>query len=43
MSKVLEYFLNDEIENHLTSNKILSDNQFGFQKNKSTRDALIKL
>ena len=42
-SKVLEKAINKQIMTHLENNKILTDMQFGFRKNKSTSSALIEL
>ena len=41
LSKVFEKIVYSRLVNHLSTNDILSKHQFGFQKNKSTLDAII--
>ena len=41
ISKVLERIVHNQISLHLTSNKLLSNNQFGFRSGFSTQDALL--
>ena len=43
LAKVFEKVFKNRIESFLTKNNILSDKQFGFQKNKSTEDAICHL
>lgn len=43
MSKVLERLLNNRLVNYLESQNLISPNQFGFRKNKSTEDAVLGL
>lgn len=40
-SKIFEKVINWQLQNHLNLNNIISKSQYGFQKNKGTRDALI--
>jgi hypothetical protein len=42
ISKILERFVATKLVNHLELNKLLSKNQFGFQKGKNTEQNLIK-
>lgn len=42
ISKILEKIVNDQLINFLEANKILNENQFGFRKNRGTKDALIQ-
>ena len=41
LSKILEKMVSVKIVNHLDSNKILYEHQYGFQRNKSTEHNLI--
>ncbi|CAH2087990.1 unnamed protein product [Euphydryas editha] len=43
ISKILEKLINKRLVNYLQQRKIISDNQFGFIKNRSTEDATILL
>ncbi len=43
VSKVLERIVHNQISLYLTSNKLLSNNQFGFRSGLSTQDALLIL
>ena len=42
LSKILEKMVSIQLVNHLDRNKLLYDNQFGFQRGKSTEHNLIK-
>jgi hypothetical protein len=42
LSKILEKMVSIQLVNHLDQNKLLYDNQFGFQRGKSTEHNLIK-
>ena len=41
-SKVLEKVVNQQVQTFITTNKLIFPNQYGFQCNKSTCDALLK-
>ena len=41
-SKIIEKIVYNQLMNYLENNKYMSDNQFGFRKNKSTIDAAFK-
>lgn len=43
ISKILEKFIANQLVDHLEYNKLLYENQYGFQKNKSTVHSLLKL
>ncbi|KAJ8732586.1 hypothetical protein PYW07_015185 [Mythimna separata] len=43
ISKILERLINSRLVSYLESNNLLSTNQFGFRKNKSTSDAALQL
>lgn len=43
LSKILEKVLNKRLLDYLEHEKILSDNQYGFRKGKSTEDAVLRL
>lgn len=43
LSKILEKIINNRLINYLESQNILSNNQFGFRKNRSTEDAISTL
>lgn len=43
ISKVMEKIMNKRIINFLESNKLLSENQYGFRTNRSTDDAVLRL
>ena len=40
ISKVMEKYINESVLNHLESNNIISDRQYGFRKQRSTADML---
>lgn len=41
-SKIFEKILNSQMHNHLEAESIISNSQYGFQRNKGTHDALVK-
>jgi hypothetical protein len=41
-SKIFEKLINAQILNHIESEKLICDAQFGFQRNKGTREALVE-
>ena len=41
--KILEHLIHDDYYEHLTAENLLSNNQFGFQPNRSTSDAIAQL
>lgn len=43
VNKIIEKFFTNCIQNFIGTFKLLSKNQYGFQKNKGTNDALKKL
>ena len=43
VSKVLERIIHNRVSNYLSSNKLLSDRQFGFRKGFSTQEALLSV
>ncbi|KAG7309154.1 hypothetical protein JYU34_005076 [Plutella xylostella] len=43
LSKILEKLINNRLTNYLENNNIISKNQFGFRKGKSTSDAVDEL
>jgi hypothetical protein len=43
LSKILEKMVSIQLVNHLDRNKLLYENQFGFQRGKSTEHNLLKV
>lgn len=42
VSKIFEKLVNNQILNYLETNNLLTPSQYGFRKNKSTRDAIVE-
>ena len=43
LAKILEKIVNTQLCNHLATNNMLSENQYGFRSNMGTQDAILKL
>ena len=43
LSKIIEKLMHSRLLTYLNKTQLLDENQFGFQKNKSTENALVKL